>query len=337
MAGSSNNGLNDPVSQPFLGLKPKEDLGGPKLPSNGEILRFFLFYLDKRSNTTHAEIADITYNRLKLFYQKLGIPITPKILILTKLKKLFGEFSSLKHTSRFRSNAQLAREMALEQKLDNLFDIICDEALKSEDVKENIKNFVSFQRTIGRPGTIAEFNLGRRIGVADRELMDEDEFMQPEDGEDELMPVEEEEEEELEPTVDDERKDPSIVFKEPQQQKGKRGKKEIITSRVVSVLDRYKFHARGVTHLIVAILLALGLDPKDYNISASTVEKRRKEKRKLIYQAVKDKFKLARGAVVHFDGKQLSSITGNEKEERLAVKVTCGETDQFLGEKFCRR
>lgn len=53
----------------------------------------------------------------------------------------------------------------------------------------------------------------------------------------------------------------------------------------------------------------------------------------MIYEAVKDNFKLTKAAVVHFDGKHLPSITGNESEERIAVKVTCGEIDQFLGNK----
>lgn len=35
--------------------------------------------------------------------------------------------------------------------------------------------------------------------------------------------------------------------------------------------------------------------------------------------------------MVHFDVKLLSSISSIEKVDRIAVKVTCGKVDQFIG------
>lgn len=106
----------------------------------------------------------------------------------------------------------------------------------------------------------------------------------------------------------------------------------MINEQIVGVLDRYQIRNRGATHLIVALLLALKLRPKNYKISMSTITKRRKQMRQQIYNKIKDMFELSGPAVVHFDGKLLPSICSNEKEERIAVKVTCGDVDQFLGE-----
>lgn len=50
-----------------------------------------------------------------------------------------------------------------------------------------------------------------------------------------------------------------------------------------------------------------------------------------IYETVKKTVELGRGAVVHFDGKLMAAITGNEKVDRLAVKVTYRDIDQLIG------
>lgn len=80
-------------------------------------------------------------------------------------------------------------------------------------------------------------------------------------------------------------------------------------------------------HFVVALLQELKLNPKHYNISLSTVMKRRTAFREVIFEKVKDKVEVARGAVVHFDGKLMSAITGKEKVDRLAVKVTYKDVD----------
>lgn len=64
---SSNNGLNTEL--PFLSLKKNPDLEGPKLPSYKDILQFFLFHLKLKNS--HAVIVEKTYQRLKLFYEKV--------------------------------------------------------------------------------------------------------------------------------------------------------------------------------------------------------------------------------------------------------------------------
>lgn len=83
--------------------------------------------------------------------------------------------------------------------------------------------------------------------------------------------------------------------------------------------------------MIIAILIALKLDPRNFKVSASTIGKRRELFRETIYEKVKEIVEIGRGAVVHFDGKLMAAITGNEKVDRLAVKVTYRDIDQLIG------
>lgn len=104
-------------------------------------------------------------------------------------------------------------------------------------------------------------------------------------------------------------------------------KEELIDEEVVSIIDKCKISGGCAVLLTVALLKKLKLDPRSYNISRSTIERRRTMFRESAYEKIKDKINLSRGAVVHFDGKLTSPITGKEKVHRLAVKVTYGEVD----------
>lgn len=253
---NSNNGLGD--TQPFLGLIKNSEIGGDgeKLPSYGEVLSFFLFHLNRKLN--HGEIADITSERLILIYEEPEIPhIEPKSVV-KELKKLFTSYADLKKRSLARSNAQLDRELRFEENFDDLFDISPKDALQRKEVPENVKKFLELQRMKGRPGNMTVFNVGRRkrIGVTTRpEQFDQDVEVPPSTSRVESSRSDSGSPMEIEKDDDDEQKDPSYVVKEKKSAqhattttKRKPLKKDVIGPRVVSVLDRYKFHSRGVTH-----------------------------------------------------------------------------------------
>lgn len=130
--------------------------------------------------------------------------------------------------------------------------------------------------------------------------------------------------------VDDSRKDPDFIIKEKATPKPR--KLDLTNERIVSVLDKCLISTRCAVHLIVAILDALNLNPKNFKISFSTILKRRTKYRESTSDRVKETFKVPRGSIVHFDGKLMSSITGKETVDRLAVKVTYGDDiDQLVG------
>lgn len=129
--------------------------------------------------------------------------------------------------------------------------------------------------------------------------------------------------------ADDSRKDPDYVpdVKAPPKKK----KQDLVDERIASVLDKCCISGRCAVHLFVAFLLRMKLDPREFNISYTSISKQRSTFRESIYEQVKDSVQVGRGAIVHFDGKLMSAITGKEKVDRLAVKVTYGDVDQLLG------
>ncbi|XP_037048472.1 uncharacterized protein LOC119082921 [Bradysia coprophila] len=108
-------------------------------------------------------------------------------------------------------------------------------------------------------------------------------------------------------------------------------KKEIISERVAGALDKCRISGRCSVHIIVALLLELRLNPKDYNVSLSTISNRRNAIRKAVYDNVKDTLQVPRGAIVHFDGKIMDAITGKGQVDRLAAKETYKDIDQLIG------
>lgn len=123
-------------------------------------------------------------------------------------------------------------------------------------------------------------------------------------------------------SIDDNAKDDPDFVPSEETTPPKIKKQELISERVVGVLDKCGISGRCAVHLLVALLIELKLDPKHYNISLSTISNRRTACREAIFEKVKDKVEVGRGAVVHFDGKLMSAITGKAEVDRLAVKVT---------------
>lgn len=71
-------------------------------------------------------------------------------------------------------------------------------------------------------------------------------------------------------------------------------KKSIMTPELVSTLDRNQISNRQAMHVISAILLSLGLDINDYNLSYSTILNARNKFRKEIVEKIKHDMQLLR-------------------------------------------
>lgn len=325
-------GLQRPKEN-FLALEKhpeiKEDY---ELPSYQDILQHFVFYLDLKYS--HKDIARMARLKLESIYRKHNIPTILAHSIEKKLHIPYDQYADLKRRSKIRNNAQVVREDKFESNFENLFDVSTVDALNTIQ-DEDVRAFLMVQRHDGRPGVtprrgtirqrITGSTVSPLVGSATLQVVPTCEIDNYDVGMSSCSPS---------PTSNNEvgglLDDPDYEDESSQKKKQKK-KKEVITPRVVGVLDRYKFRSRGVTHLIVAILLALGLNPKEYNVSAASIRNRRKKIRKHIAYSVKDNFEVSTGAVVHFDGKLMESITGSGKEDRLAIKLTCGKIDQFLG------
>lgn len=60
--------------------------------------------------------------------------------------------------------------------------------------------------------------------------------------------------------------------------------------RVVGELDRYKVSDYAAVHLFIAVLLGLGLDPKKFTCSRSSIMACRSKQRRIMGEDVKQRF-----------------------------------------------
>lgn len=107
-------------------------------------------------------------------------------------------------------------------------------------------------------------------------------------------------------------------------------KTSIMTPELVSTLDRNQISTRQAMHVISAVLLSLGLDINNYNLSYSTIFNARNKFRKEIVEKIKNDLQLPRCLIVHWDGKSLPTDFSKKKVERLPIAVTGVNTDQLL-------
>ena len=76
---------------------------------------------------------------------------------------------------------------------------------------------------------------------------------------------------------------------------------------------------------------ALGHDPKDININRTSIHSHRVKHRALFAEAIKTTFAPNLSLTVHWDGKLLMDLTGNEYVDRLPIVVTGVGVQQLLG------
>lgn len=125
---------------------------GSKLPSNGQVLHT-LFYNKRQVKLKTREAANLTIQEVQLFWQKAKIPIKYLKDCIAKLEKLHEEWLKLqKNATRSGSLAQSKKEEDFKLRLDDLFDIAHQDALKN--INEEDRQFLLLQRQKGRIGCI---------------------------------------------------------------------------------------------------------------------------------------------------------------------------------------
>ena len=114
--------------------------------------------------------------------------------------------------------------------------------------------------------------------------------------------------------------------------KRKRARKNFLTPRLATVLDKIKISEREAVHLFVAVLEALQLDPAEYVINRTSIRKLRDEYRKSRTSEIMNKFlnhPQAHVITAHWDGKILNNVRG-QKEDRLAVVATAPDAGEQI-------
>lgn len=118
----------------------------------------------------------------------------------------------------------------------------------------------------------------------------------------------------------------------PSNPKRSRGSIQIIDEKLVATLDKCMVSDRDALRIIIATLEAVGIDVSTLVLSKTSIWNSRQKLRELLADKIKELFtaKELRAAVLHWDGKLLTSLTSEEKVDRLAIVVSSGDCEKIL-------
>ena len=110
------------------------------------------------------------------------------------------------------------------------------------------------------------------------------------------------------------------------------GKIDVMTERVVAAIDKCRITFRMAVHLISAIALALGIDPKDLILNKSSFHVRIKSVRKKLAENIKELYgeKSITSAIIHWDGKIIPDSFSGKNIDRLPILATVGKDEQLI-------
>lgn len=113
----------------------------------------------------------------------------------------------------------------------------------------------------------------------------------------------------------------------------KKSAHKFITPKLVTVLDKCKVSDRDAVRLLITTAQALGHDVSNLVVSISTIRRCRSQVRCESGKELRKIFKKEEidAVSVHWDGKILPSLTGNDKVDRLPVVISYNGKEQLLG------
>ena len=82
---------------------------------------------------------------------------------------------------------------------------------------------------------------------------------------------------------------------------------------------------------MIPMIKNLGENPRKFPVSYSSIRRARKQFRKNFADNLRDKFKADIPLAIHWDGKILEDIAGEEVVDRLPVLVSGNGVEQLLG------
>lgn len=114
--------------------------------------------------------------------------------------------------------------------------------------------------------------------------------------------------------------------------KRSRGTKEICTPKVAVALDVCHVSDRNAVRLITAVLDALGLDIDEYKVSRTFIREQRIRFREVMFNNIKAEFNNENltNIILHWDGKILPDIMGQEKVDRLPIVLSSDGITKLL-------
>lgn len=320
----------------FLVGSPSYQINGAKLPSNRQVLSV-LFYNIREVKLTVSESANLVIRECIIYWEKARIPTRAFPNCVKKLVDLYHVWRELQKNCKKTQITFKSRENNFKINLDNLFDIAHADAFERMKIEED-KLFLMKQREPGRPGC---------LGGVDKKLAEKEERSRQRRLEEEerivrqreslavaststtnnLESLEDSDEEQI---LNSELSLPDVPCHE---QSSKRGRKNLITPKLVAALDRCQLSIRDSVYILNAVVEALGLSSDDFSINKSSIQRIRTETRKSRAEAIKSDFQnnVPDLVTVHWDGKLLPGLNvRSSKEERLPIIASFDDRDQLL-------
>lgn len=311
----------------------EDDIKGSKLPSNKQTLAYFM-YLHIQKKETICQAATHTIDKIASFWDKAKIPIRHKQDCVKKIKGIFARWQALKKNSSRQSQTQKQNEEAFTATFDDLFDVAHADALVLMKIEKD-RQFLLAQREKERRGSMMsvdrvllhkerkhreriEKEKKRRLAAAKQAekleivgCLDSSSTDNEEDTIDEYEPV----------------AGPSSATSPTRQ---KRGRKAVVTPKLAASLDRNQISDRAATMICGESAISLGHNISDLALNRSSIRRQRIKTREITAAKLIQSFNRDAAFVVHWDGKLLPDLTGNEKIDRLPILVSNYGSSQLL-------
>lgn len=119
----------------------------------------------------------------------------------------------------------------------------------------------------------------------------------------------------------------------PSTPKKPRGMKNVLNTKLITVLDRAKLSDRMAVCIIHAVAESLHHDVNSFVLNRSSFRRYREKMRKSKNEEIRKAFKDVelKAMVLHWDGKMLPSLINREMADRLPIVVTNGDIEKILG------
>lgn len=319
-----------------------DHLSGSHLPTNGDVLRFMMFFHTDHKLTL-KEAAYNSVSRVTDLWVRARIPHQRIDSAVRKLLKLNDKYVQLKKSRKKNSARDIMNQEEFVNKLQHLFDIATSDALKTMRNEED-KEFLFKQRhdvlscSMAGVDALQSAKEKRIVTLQQRQQnyakkMKKKSTVEQENDHHNLHSSPD-----SSSSASSDNEEFTLPCERQQRRQRKQPRMNIVNDLAVAgALDRISLPDRGATYIVAAVAKALGHDVGTMTLSRSSIRRSRisnREKQAAVHHA----FIHRKPLLLHWDSKLLPDITGRkETVDRIAVLVTSGGEEMLLGiPKICR-
>lgn len=316
------------------------EITGSKLPSIRQCLSLFLHHHLDLKKTRHEASAYVTHKIEEYWMQKARIPTRATQHCQKKVEELFDEWRALKKNKGRKTDTQRKNEAEFCEDLDDLFDIAHADALTIIRNPQD-SEFLIAQRKKGRQGCMAgvDETLHKLEKRRLKRQIEEDKRRQQSQCTQEMATSsvilassgsDSEAEDTRSGLSGCSGQETEQCSEQVNHKFIKRGRKVVISSAMTAALDRAKVSDRKAMIIVTETAKCLGHDVGDFALNRETIRCSRQQHRQMRAEQLKAEFKADVPLVVHWDGKLLHDLTGNDHVDRLPVIITGAGVSQLL-------